>query len=663
MKTFYITLCIAIASLTQLQAQAPQGFNYQATVRNSSGDLVISQNVSFNFNIIQGSQAADPTYSEEHTLLTDDLGQISLVIGQGSPTTGVFLEIDWSIGNYYLAIELDTGSGFEPMGTSQLLSVPYAMYSNSSGSLPEGVAQGDILIWDATLSAWTVSNNYNASPTTITTIPSSNELTQDNQNNYFVFTGVGYNIGSDGGYSIEQKGVVYDINPNPTIEQSTVVDDGLGMAGGTNLTLNLEQNSTYYYRAFARNSQGTVYGGSYTIETVDFIDNDDDDDGVLNDLDECPNTPPEGVVTEFGCIFQDSDNDGVSDTDDYCPNSSPNDFVTEFGCTVEQQEEFIIYLDSNGITVKCNPWAILGEYYNLNGLNYLIVDNSNFNPVGNFLLCTTKVTDMFNAFGSNSNPYDGIDVTSWDTSNVTNMTNMFQANSAFNQDISNWDTSNVLSMDGMFLDNSAFNQDISNWDVSGVTIMNNMFRNNSAFNQNISNWDVSGVTNMSGMFAGNSAFNQDISNWDVSGVTNMTYMFAGNSAFNQDISNWDVSGVTNMTGMFQHNSAFNQDIGNWDVSSVTNMSDMFEWNSVFNQDIGSWDTSNVTRMIDMFSNNSAFNQDIGNWNTSSVTNMNNMFRDNSAFNQDLSMWNVVNVIYSDYFYYNTPQWTLPKPVF
>ena len=421
-----------------LKAQAPQGFNYQATVRNASGDLVVNQNVSFSFDIIQGSQTADPTYSEDHTLLTDDLGQVSLVIGQGTPITGVFSEIDWSIGNYYLAIELDTGSGFEPMGTSQLLSVPYAMYSNSSGSLPEGVSQGDILIWDATLSAWTVSNNYNASPTTITTIPSSNELTQDNQNNYFVFTGVGYNIESDGGYSIEQKGIVYDITPNPTIEQSTVVDDGLGMAGGTNLTLNLEQNSTYYYRAFARNSQGTVYGGSYTIETVDFIDNDDDDDGILNDVDECPN-------------------------------SLIGDVVTEFGCTEQEQIDNPIYLDPNGITVKCKPWAVAGDYYELNGLNYLIVDDSNFNPLGNFLQCTTLVTDMSYAFYNQSNPYEGIDVTSWDTSSVTNMSYMFQLNSAFNQDIGNWNTSSVTNMSYMFSGNSAFNQDLSMWNVVNVT--------------------------------------------------------------------------------------------------------------------------------------------------------------------------------------------------
>jgi surface protein len=148
MKTYFLTLCIAITSLTQLQAQAPQGFNYQATVRNNSGDLIVNSNVYFKFNIIQGSQTADPTYSEEHTLLTDDLGQISLVIGQGTPTTGVFSEIDWSIGNYYFAIELDTGNGYVAMGTTQLLSVPYAMYSDNSGSsneLPSGGSNGQVM--------------------------------------------------------------------------------------------------------------------------------------------------------------------------------------------------------------------------------------------------------------------------------------------------------------------------------------------------------------------------------------------------------------------------------------------------------------------------------------------------------------------------------------
>ena len=147
MKNYLFTVILLFLGLS-LNAQAPQGFNYQATVRNSSGSLVLNESVRFNFNIIQGSQTADPTYSEEHTLITDDLGQISLVIGQGTPTTGVFSEIDWSIGNYYLAIELDTGNGYVAMGTTQLLSVPYAMYSNNSGSsneLPSGGSNGQVM--------------------------------------------------------------------------------------------------------------------------------------------------------------------------------------------------------------------------------------------------------------------------------------------------------------------------------------------------------------------------------------------------------------------------------------------------------------------------------------------------------------------------------------
>ena len=134
MKKFYAILCIAIASLTQLQAQAPQGFNYQATVRNSSGDLIVNTNVYFKFNVIQGSQTAVPIFTETHYVPTDDLGQVNLVIGQGTANTGVFSELDWSLGSYYLGIELDTGDGYVAMGTTQLLSVPYALYAENSGN-------------------------------------------------------------------------------------------------------------------------------------------------------------------------------------------------------------------------------------------------------------------------------------------------------------------------------------------------------------------------------------------------------------------------------------------------------------------------------------------------------------------------------------------------
>ena len=132
MKKLLILLTLTIT--TVLQAQAPQGFNYQATVRNNSGDLIINTNVYFKFNVIQGSDTAVPVFTETHYVPTDDLGQVNLVIGQGTANSGSFSALDWSLGSYYLGIELDTGNGYLAMGTTQLLSVPYALYAANSGN-------------------------------------------------------------------------------------------------------------------------------------------------------------------------------------------------------------------------------------------------------------------------------------------------------------------------------------------------------------------------------------------------------------------------------------------------------------------------------------------------------------------------------------------------
>jgi uncharacterized protein (TIGR02145 family) len=132
MKKLYTLLALVITLITF--AQAPQGFNYQATVRNSSGALIVNQNVYFKFNVMLNSQTSVPIFTETHYVPTDDLGQVNLVIGQGTATTGTFSTINWGTGNYYLGIELNTGSGYVAMGTTQLLSVPYALYANSSGN-------------------------------------------------------------------------------------------------------------------------------------------------------------------------------------------------------------------------------------------------------------------------------------------------------------------------------------------------------------------------------------------------------------------------------------------------------------------------------------------------------------------------------------------------
>ena len=142
-----ITLLALIATIANF-AQAPQGFNYQATVRNAAGALIVNQNVNFKFNLMQNSPTAVPVYSETHYVPTDDLGAVNLVIGQGTATSGTFSSINWGNGNYYMGIELNTGSGYIAMGTTQLLSVPYALYANNSSSLryPDGVSNDTRII-------------------------------------------------------------------------------------------------------------------------------------------------------------------------------------------------------------------------------------------------------------------------------------------------------------------------------------------------------------------------------------------------------------------------------------------------------------------------------------------------------------------------------------
>jgi surface protein len=315
----------------------------------------------------------------------------------------------------------------------------------------------------------------------------------------------------------------------------------------------------------------------------------------------------------------------------------------------------------SGFNSDLNSWDVSS----LTNAEYMFQENSVFNgTVSNwqFTTDTSKNISMANMFKSarafNQN------ISGWDVTRVTNMSNMFNGASVFNTPL-NWGikTGNVTNMAGMF-GNTVFNQDISGWDVSKVTNMSGMFYRAIAFNGTISNWDVSKVTNMSSMFVVASSFNQDLSNWDVSSVTNMSYMFHSspfnsplnwgvntgnvtsmdgmfhsNGSFNQDISGWDVSSVTNMDSMFAYANAFNSPL-NWGIKTgnVANMNNMFRQAPLFNQDINGWDVSKVTTTVLMFYQANSFNQDLNSWDVSSLTNPSRMFESCSSFNGNISSW-------------------------
>jgi surface protein len=184
------------------------------------------------------------------------------------------------------------------------------------------------------------------------------------------------------------------------------------------------------------------------------------------------------------------------------------------------------------------------------------------------------------------------------TTLITNMVSFFEDASTFNEDISSWDTSNVTNMYAIFF---------------------NAIRFNNNGNPNIKNWNTSKVTSMYGAFYNARVFNQPIGSWNTSNVLNMTGMFNNAYEFNQPIGSWITSKVTSMYGMFENASKFNQNIGSWDTSKVTLMMSMFSGAEKFNQNIGLWDTSKVGSMYMMFYYAQSFNQDISKWNVSSVT--------------------------------------------
>lgn len=110
-------------------SQTPQAFKYQAVARDNSGSALVSKNVSFRISILQGSATGASVYSEKHAKTTNAFGLVEMEIGNGSSPTGTFSTINWAANTYFLKVEMDPngGSSYQLMGTSQLLSVPYAL--------------------------------------------------------------------------------------------------------------------------------------------------------------------------------------------------------------------------------------------------------------------------------------------------------------------------------------------------------------------------------------------------------------------------------------------------------------------------------------------------------------------------------------------------------
>lgn len=128
MKKFYLLALVMTLMGSMLYAQAPQGFNYQAVIRNSSGQIITNKEVNVRINILQGSETGPSVYMYTGHVQSNENGVITLVVGENSIQ---YAAIDWAQGPYFLQSEIDLANGtdFALSTTQQMLSVPYAEFA------------------------------------------------------------------------------------------------------------------------------------------------------------------------------------------------------------------------------------------------------------------------------------------------------------------------------------------------------------------------------------------------------------------------------------------------------------------------------------------------------------------------------------------------------
>ncbi len=138
-------LIIALAHLlinSSIFAQAPQKMSYQAVIRNSSGALTTSTAVGMQISILQGTETGTVVYAETQMPTTNINGLVSIEIGSGTEVTGTFEGINWANGPYFIKTETDPtgGTNYTISGTTELMSVPYALFSANGTPGPQGPA-------------------------------------------------------------------------------------------------------------------------------------------------------------------------------------------------------------------------------------------------------------------------------------------------------------------------------------------------------------------------------------------------------------------------------------------------------------------------------------------------------------------------------------------
>lgn len=213
--------------------QVPGSFSYQAVAWGQSRYVINNQSVSLRISILEGSIFGLPVYTEIHETITNKYGLVNLEVGNGQVSSGDFSEIDWGNDSYFLKVEMNAngGTGYKDMGTTQLLAVPFALFTQDVENVNDGDADpGNELISNLTLEDDTLyiedKNKYIADLSSLKGTDSQDLLLS------------GDVLSIEGGQgSIDLSQYIEDEDPDPVNEIQTLLaeNDSLKISGGNSI--------------------------------------------------------------------------------------------------------------------------------------------------------------------------------------------------------------------------------------------------------------------------------------------------------------------------------------------------------------------------------------------------------------------------------------------
>jgi hypothetical protein len=328
-----LTLAFCISNLLIAQAP-PNAFNYSAVARNAAGLPIANTTIGIQIGILKTSVLGALQYQENHFVNTDAFGLFNLTVGAGAVQSGTMAAINWSNDDYYLKVDMDANgsTNFLTMGATQLLSVPYALHAKTAESIvggaavetdpifgtsvAKGITTADTANWNNKQQKLIAGAGISITNNTITSTPNvyiqagSNVTitgTGTQANPYIINAAATATTGGTGnlvlptittaaatnitsneaifagtitnanGNQIMERGIVYSLSPNPTINSNKIlVGSGVGTFScvteyNPNAVFHhvLNAGTTYYARAYAITENNIyAYGNEVTFTTL-----------------------------------------------------------------------------------------------------------------------------------------------------------------------------------------------------------------------------------------------------------------------------------------------------------------------------------------------------------------------------------------------------------